>query len=138
MIRNIWTILCRDIITDQESNSVSYLRCIEEGAAAQLPIKIGPVFLGTFWEKEGSTPLAVSFRVTLVSPAQKSRPVLQTQPIVLDRLHHRLHFRLNALHLDEFGSYMLLLDYREKGKWETAARLPLFIREIENAKQVVE
>ena len=32
MIRNVWSVLCRDIITDQESNTVSYIRCIEEGA----------------------------------------------------------------------------------------------------------
>jgi hypothetical protein len=131
MIRNVWTVLCRDIITDQESNSVSYLRCIEEGAAAQLPIQIGPVFLGTLWEKMVNGPASVSFRMALISPAQKHQAILQTRPIVLDQPRHRLHFRLNALRLEEFGNHMLLLDFRQAGKWETAASLPLLIREVE-------
>lgn len=135
MIRNVWTVLCRDIITDQESNSVTYLRCIEEGAAARLPIQIGPVFLGTLWEKTGSDAESVSFRMALVSPTRKSRAVLQTRPITLDRARHRLHFRLNALHLDEYGNHTLVLEYRQKDKWETAARLPLLIRKIEPEKQ---
>jgi len=134
MIRNVWSVLCRDIITDQESNSVTYLRCIEEGAAARLPIQIGPVFLGTLWEKTGKGPETVSFRMALVSPTRKSKALLQTRPITMDRSRHRLHFRLNTLHLEEFGNYMLVLEFRQGENWETAARLPVFIREMEPEK----
>lgn len=138
MIRNVWAVLCRDILTDQESNSVTYLRCIEEGAAARLPIQIGPVFLGTLWEKTGKDPEAVSFRMALVSPSKKGTALLQTRPITVDRPRHRLHFRLNALALDEFGRYTLVLEFRQEdkqgGKWETAARLPVFIRQVEPEK----
>ena len=51
MIRNVWSVLCRDIIIDQESNAVTYIRCIEEGAAANLPVHIGPLYIGTLWEE---------------------------------------------------------------------------------------
>ena len=131
MIRNIWSVLCRDIITDQESNAVSYIRCIEEGAAAKLPAQIGPVFLGTLWEKTGKAPETVSFRVVLESPAQKRRAVLQSRPVVIDRPRQRLQFRLNALQLSEFGIYNLLVECNQGGKWETAARLPVLIRPVE-------
>ena len=131
MIRNVWSVLCRDILTDQESNSVTYVRCIEEGAAYNLPVQIGPVFLGTLWEKIDPEPESIQFRVLLIAPSQKSQAVLQTRPIVLDRPRHRLHFRLNALHLTEFGMYALLVEFSQDEKWLTAARLPVVIHHLE-------
>ena len=131
MIRNIWSVLCRDIITDQESNTVSYIRCIEEGATAKLPARIGPVFLGTLWEKTGTGPETVAFRVLLASPTQKKQAVLQSRPVVIDRPRQRLQFRINALQLTEFGIYTLLVEFNQEEKWETAARLPVLIRPVD-------
>lgn len=131
MIRNVWSVLCRDIITDQETNSVTYVRCLEEGAAAQLPVRIGPVFLGTLWEKTGSQTETVQFRVLLITPGQERQTVLQTQAVVLDRPRQRLHFRINALNLNEFGAYMLVVMFTAAEKWETAAQLPVFIHQIQ-------
>ena len=131
MIRNIWAVFCRDIITDQETNSVTYVRCIEEGAAARLPANIGPLFLGTLWEKSGAEPETAMFRVVLVTPNQKRQPLLQSRPVVIDRPRHRLQFRFNALNLDEFGTYTILVEFNQDDRWETAARLPVLIRPAE-------
>ena len=131
MIRNVWSVLCRDIITDQESNAVTYIRCIEEGAAAKLPVHIGPVFLGTLWEKTDPDPETVTFRVVLVSPDQKRQAILPRRPVILDRPRHRLQFRLSALTLVEFGHYALLVEFKQNARWETAARLPILIRPTE-------
>ncbi len=131
MVRNIWSVLCRDIITDQESNAVSYIRCIEDGAAAKLPARIGPVFLGTLWEKTGTDPEAVAFRVVLESPGQKRQVVLQSRPVLIDRPRQRLHFRLNTLYLTDYGYYVLSVEFSREEKWETAARLPVLIRPVD-------
>ncbi|MFW6216539.1 MAG: hypothetical protein ACOC3Y_01785 [Desulfohalobiaceae bacterium] len=131
MIRNVWTVLCRDIITDQETNAVSYVRCIEEGSASSLPVSIGPVFLGTLWEKQDQEQIRVGFRIILLTPGQERQTVLQTKPLVLDRLRHRLNFRVNSLHLQEFGTYHLSLECLAGRKWVEAARLPVLIRQID-------
>lgn len=131
MIRNVWSVLCRDIITDQESNTVSYIRCIEEGAAASLPVHIGPVFLGTLWEKTGDENETVAFRVVLVSPGRQRQAVLQSRPVVLEQPRHRLQFRLNALKLTEFGLHRILVEFKQNEKWQTAAALPFMVRSTE-------
>lgn len=131
MIRNVWSVLCRDIITDQETNSVTYVRCIEEGSSSVMPVRIGPVFLGTLWEKTGDEAETARFRVMLVSPDKKSLLVLRTRPLVMDRPRHRLHFRVNGLDFTEFGVYMLLLEFSGNGQWKPGARLPILIRELE-------
>lgn len=131
MIRNVWSVLCRDIITDQESNSVSYIRCIEEGTASRLPVHIGPVFLGTLWEKTGEETETVAFRVVLVSPGQQGRAILQSRPVVFERPRHRLQFRFNALKLTEYGLHRLLVEFQQNEKWHAAAALPFLVRQTE-------
>ncbi len=131
MIRNVWSVLCRDIITDQDSNAVSYIRCLEEGAATRLPVQIGPLFLATLWEKTGEQAETVQFQVLLVTPSQSRQTILQTQALVLDRPRQRLHFRINALNLNEFGTYMLVVMFTAAEEWETASQLPVFIHQIQ-------
>jgi hypothetical protein len=131
MIRNVWVVLCRDIITDQESNSVSYLRCIEEGFARELPVKIGPMFLGTLWEKTGEERESIRFRVTLATPDNTVKAVLQTNPVVMDRPRHRLHFRINSVDVTNFGLYQVIFEYNTGTEWIQASRLPVLIRKVE-------
>lgn len=131
MLRNVWAVLCRDIITDQETNSVTYVRCIEEGTAASLPVRIGPVYLGTLWEKAGQKPVNVQFRVSLVTPDNTRQTLVQTKTLVMDRARHRLHFRLKAISIEDFGTYLVLLEGRQDQKWIQAARLPVLIRQVD-------
>jgi len=131
MIRNVWSVLCRDIITDQETNSVTYVRCIEEGAAAEVPIKIGPIFLGTLWEKDSHEQESIRFRVVLEMPDKSLRPVLQTKSMVLERPRHRLHFRINSLEITSFGLHYVLVEHHQEQKWHHAARIPVFIRQAQ-------
>lgn len=130
MISNVWSVLCRDIITDQETNSISYLRCIEEGSAASLPVVIGPLFLGTLWEKTGQEKEAITFRITLQTPDKASQNLMQTKPVFLDRPRHRLNFRINSLNIDSFGTYHVVVEYNQGQEWIQASRLPILIRKV--------
>ena len=132
MINNVWTVLCRDIITDQESNSVTYVRCIEEGTASALPVKIGPVFLGTLWHKEGHEVETAQFRVIKQQPGGKKEPLLQTKHLTFDKPRHRLHFRINTLELVSYGTYYILLEFNcnQSQDWTQAARIPVLISQV--------
>ena len=131
MIRNVWSVLCRDIITDQETNSVTYVRCIEEGAAAEVPVKIGPIFLGTLWEKQGEGEESVQFRVGIVTPDGSARILLQTKTMALNRPRHRLQFRINTLEVVSFGVHYVLVEYSQGEKWKRAVRIPVLIRQVQ-------
>ena len=131
MIRNVWSVLCRDIITDQETNSVTYVRCIEEGAAAEVPVKIGPIFLGTLWEKQGEEEESVQFRVGIVTPDGSARILLQTKTMALNRPRHRLQFRINTLEVVSCGVHYVLVEYSQGEKWKRAVRIPVLIRQVQ-------
>ncbi len=131
MIRNVWSVLCRDIITDQETNSVTYVRCIEEGSATGVPVSIGPIFLGSLWEKEGEKEESFRFRIVLVRPDRTARALLQTNFMVLDRPRHRLNFRINTLDITSFGIHYVVVEYGRDEKWNRAGRIPLLIRQVQ-------
>ncbi len=131
MISNVWSVLCRDIITDQETNSVSYLRCIEEGSAENLPVRIGPLFLGTLWEKTGQEKESIMFRITLKAPDKKNQALMQTKSVYLDRPRHRLNFRISSLNIEVFGTYHVVVEYSQGQEWVQASRLPILIRKVQ-------
>lgn len=128
MVRNVWSILCRDVLVDQESNSVSCIRCLEEGATTSLPVQIGPIYLATLWEKEGDEPEMVTARITLESPGGEQRLLLQTNPLTFARPLQRLQFRIAALPIGEFGRFRVHLECSQGEEWHQAASLPLLVR----------
>lgn len=130
MIRLVWSILCREILTDRETNSVSYIHGIEEGAAAVLPTRIAPVSLGTLWEMDGAEPEPFAARVALGTPSGREISLLQTGALSFTNPRHRLHFRLQGLHLTEFGRHEIRLDYAQGSHWLRAATMPFVLRRL--------
>jgi hypothetical protein len=130
MIRNVWSILCKDILTDQETNAVTYIQSIEEGAAVALPILVSPVSIGTLWEKDSDREEILVARVVLAHPSGVEEQLLQTGELTFSRQHQRLHFKINGLPVAEFGRHEVRVEIRQNGHWQTVSRLPLVVKKI--------
>jgi hypothetical protein len=130
MIRNVWSILCRDILTDQETNSVSYIHCIEEGAALSLPTLLFPVSVGTLWEKNTDKEEPFLARVVFFLPSGIEKQLLQTKPLTISRPRQRLHFKLEGLPITEFGRHEVRVEMERNGQWHIASRLPFVVRKL--------
>jgi hypothetical protein len=130
MIRNIWSILCRDIITDQETNSVSYIHCIEEGAAPTLPTIVTPIYIGTLWEKDSAQEEPFSVRVKIVTPSGIQQPLLQTKQLVFSKQRQRLHFKMERLKISEYGRHEICIELRIEGDWHVVNQLPLIVKKL--------
>jgi hypothetical protein len=130
MIRNIWSILCRDILIDQETNAVSYLQCIEEVGAGVLPMVITQVSIGTLWEKNTDRDEPFLSRVVFVLPSGNMKTLLQTRPLMFNRPRQRLHFKLEGLPITEFGHHDVRVEIHSNGNWQTVACLPLVVKNM--------
>lgn len=134
MIRLIWSVLCREILTDRETNSVSYIHAIEEGAAAALPTRIAPISLGTLWEMDTPGPEPFIARVVLGSPSGQDVGLLQTGMLSFTNSRHRLHFRLQGLPMTEYGRHEIRLDFSQANQpadtWQRAATMPFTLRRL--------
>ncbi len=130
MIRLIWSVLCREILTDRETNSVSYIHSIEEGAASVLPTRIAPISLGTLWEMDTPGPEPFAARVVLGSPTGQDLGLLQTGQLSFTNPRHRLHFRLQGLPLAEYGRHEIRLEFAQDAQWQRAATMPFILRRL--------
>ncbi|GAB6060728.1 hypothetical protein [Desulfonatronum parangueonense] len=134
MIRLIWSVLCREILTDRETNSVSYIHSIEEGAATVLPTRIAPISLGTLWEMDTPGPEPFAARVILKNPAGQEVGLLQTGQLSFTNPRHRLHFRLQGLPMTAFGRHEIRLEFSQgslqDNKWQCAAIMPFVLRRL--------
>lgn len=130
MIRLVWSILCREILTDRETNSVSYIHSIEEGAAMALPTRISPVSLGTLWEMDGAGPQPLTARIVLGIPSGREIILLQTGALAFTNPRHRLHFRLQGLPMTEFGRHEIRLEHAQDDLWLRVATMPFVLRRL--------
>lgn len=134
MIRLIWSVLCREILTDRETNSVSYIHSIEEGAAVALPTRIAPVSLGTLWEMDSPGPEPFMARVILGAPSGQAIVLLQTGTLSFTNPRHRLHFRLQGMPMSDFGRHEIRLEFSQipppENIWQRAATMPFTLRRL--------
>lgn len=130
MIRNVWSILCKDILTDQETNSVSYIQGIEEGAVETLPTQIFPISIGTLWEKDTEEKESFTARVVFAKPSGAEQPLLQTKELFFTRPRQRLHFKIAGLPVTEFGRHEVRVELKVDGQWQTASRLPFMVKKM--------
>lgn len=130
MIRNVWSVLCKDILTDQETNSVTFIQCIEEGAVATLPTQTFPICIGTLWENDTEEKVPFAARVVFVRPSGTVLPLLQTKEVVFSRPRQRLVFKLAGLPVTEFGRHEVRVEIKQDDEWQTASRLPFMVRKL--------
>ncbi len=125
MISHIWTVLCERISIDRETNLVSYLTCIEEITAAQLPAIHPLLSLGTLWQSDAPGRDVLKFKVVLVSPTGEEKDLIQSEDYVLEREKHRANINLFGIGFALAGTHHFKLMYRQDGEWRTAADIPL-------------
>lgn len=132
-MRNVWSILCREVLTDQETNSVSYFHCIEEGIATILPTMIHPVTIGTLWEKTADVEEIFAARVVFKTPSGGEKRLIETKPFAITNLRQRLHFKIDALSIVEYGRHEFLVEFLANGEWRMASCLPFLIKQPQNS-----
>jgi len=130
MIHNVWSILCREVLTDQETNSMNYIHCIEESSTSVVPSLMFPINVGTLWEKDTTTEELFMVRIVLVYPSGIQKPLLQTKAIPFTEMRQRINFKLNELQIEEFGRHELRVEIESNENWHIVSRLPLVLKKL--------
>ncbi|MCK9594217.1 MAG: hypothetical protein PHH68_01030 [Candidatus Omnitrophica bacterium] len=127
MIKNIWTVLASNIITDKETNMVSYVNCIEIVITKGLPAKMPTIGIGTLWEKETDQDNSLMVKITLISPSGKIKDVFKTDSIPLPVRRHRLNIIAGNLVAEEEGEYKIRVEVMGLDKWIIANEVPFVV-----------
>lgn len=124
-----WALICRRVITDQDTNSVSYIDLVEGLTAAQLPLPLPPIMLATLWRRESHKDV-LQMRVRVESPKQKNLgsfdiPAEQFPPHIR---RQRVNISLEGLPIEEAGDYWIIIDHKTGDDWGEVYRIPLEVQ----------
>ena len=130
MANLIWAIICQRIITDRDSNSVSYIDALEGVGLLRFPSPLPPVTVGTLWQRTADND-SVAMRVRVLGPNgdvlhTEDGPVVQFGPGIR---RYRVNMQVFGAEASEPGTYQVSLDQKQAGKWVELSRFPLEVQE---------
>lgn len=139
MIRHVWTIYCRELLIDQETNNASLIHTLEqlnftvEGDEPDLTevnvIPFDSTLVSAWVRRAWDTPAQSQMRVQFVGP-DGSDLLGGLTPIPLDlREHRRLRTisNLKAIGIKGSGIYEWVIERDEEGEWVEEARIPVHV-----------
>jgi hypothetical protein len=129
MIRNVWSVMCSIVLSDKETGSVSYIRCVEYGGSPVIPAVFPMLVVGTMWEKvDNDRSENMSVRIVFVTPSKVEATVFLVDDVEVNLPLQKMNFHLPGVQTVEFGRHELRVEYKQPGTvWLTAATLPLYI-----------
>lgn len=128
-----WLLTCQRIITDRETNFVSYVDAVEGVAVPQLPHPMPPFMVATLWDREHHGESIVA-RVRIMDP--DGELVTSLGPIELqhnEALRHRANVSVFLSRITKVGTYTVAVDQNVNSKWREERTVPLDVELQANA-----
>jgi hypothetical protein len=132
MIKHIWSIICSNVITDDDSKNISLINVLEQLKILAPPAKGGilPIQLElvSFWVRENPEVAVIgNSRISFLSPSGK---VLASKEIPIglnekERIRNRLVYK--GLPLEEPGTHIFRIEVQSDGEWIEVSSIPLFV-----------
>lgn len=129
MIAHVWSVLCRKVSIDRETNNVSLFDVLEQIQVYEWagPAGIaGPFELASLWYRP-DVPSRGEARVTLRSPSGRLLHEA-TQEIDLREFRRvRVRYLIPGMHIEGSGTYSFIVEGRQQNAedWFAAASIPL-------------
>ena len=124
MIKHIWSLICQNIIVDRNTNSISYINCLEELTVPPLPVDFS-LSLGIFTHID---PIEVfKIRIRLKKPDGTIKELIVTEDYKLKTKKNRINFIL-GITFDSSGEYHFLIDIKTDNVWESFNEIPLEVK----------
>jgi hypothetical protein len=130
MAKLLWGVLCLRIITDQETNNISYIDAVEAIRAPHFPFQLPVMTLGLLWRREEpNEELRIRFQPTLSGGGQSD--LLELPNYIMDKDNLRTNIRFGGHEATQAGSMDLKVEQLVSGEWLEAYNLSIPITQIE-------
>lgn len=140
MMRHVWTVYCRQVITDKDTGTVSALQLldgVQVSVQSNLPssdritIQMDSVLMTVWARRIWDTPVVSRMRVRMMAPDgdELSRNISEVD--LRDTTMHRLMGRSNVFVVKGSGMYEWVIEREasddEMGSWIEQARIPISV-----------
>lgn len=130
----IWAVICQQIITDRETNAVSYINALEAIALGRFPTQLPPLYVATLWQKTAEND-KVEMRIKVYAP-DGSTVHTEDGPIAKFGKEFR-RYRVNMLVVGASapkpGVYQYAVEQKQGGAWREVAKYPLEVLQVDLA-----
>jgi hypothetical protein len=125
-----WALTCNRVITDGETNSVSYIDALEAFAVSSFPIPFPPICVATLWRRKSSRDI-LHPRLRIENPSGKTIQTFEpSTPTPLSKQRHRLNVILGGAPIESPGEYHIVIEQRVGKSWRVAQTLPIDISQL--------
>lgn len=134
MLRNIWSILCENIIQDSISNKESYIFAIENGEFNEYPAKMPNFCLATFWEKTVDYEINYKLRLSLTDYYyEKIADILETDEVTVKKKRSHFNFvNLGGYNIPNPGEYYINIESSvNDNDWYLSVIIPVSFRKTQ-------
>jgi hypothetical protein len=134
MATHVWSVLCRRVLTDNETNSVSYIDVVEELASHSYPSRLTSLVLATYWIKETEND-TIDYRVRLLDPSENQIAVKETPAIPFGPEHnrYRVNLAIAGIEIPAPGHYHFTVERKIGSKWMELSRIPIDFLQVDRA-----
>ena len=134
MIKHIWTVICSQVVIDQDTNNISLFNILEEVGIPQEVVKennIIPIVLEivSLWVRSDlAEPSKGSARISLIAPDGELLKTVESEVDLTD--HERLRARgcFQGLPFKGEGVYDFKVSLKNNHDWAEVATIPVKIR----------
>lgn len=131
MAKLLYGLTVQRILTDSETNSVSYIEVVDGFNVPALPVPLPPFLVGTAWEPmEGEIDLQV--RISFMGPDNKviAGPLEVPVQHFQGRNRHRVNVNFTGVPVAIAGEYFVSIEQKRGGNWNEEERLKLVINYV--------
>lgn len=124
MAKLIWGVLCLRLITDQETNNISYIDAVEAIHAPQFPFRLPVMTLGLLWRREEPNE-ELRIRFQSIPPGGVASEVLELPSYIIDKDNLRVNIRFGVSDVTQSGNLDLNVEQIVNGNWLNVYKLSI-------------
>lgn len=128
-----WSLTCRDIVVDKNSNNISYRDAIEELTAQDLPTALPPLLIVAMLWRRDDLDTPERFETRIVIRDDEGNQIGLSDPTPVDLSNHarfRAHIQNPLINIQEPGTLWFVIEKRDNSDWEEVTQLPIEIKTV--------
>ena len=120
-----WVVTCQRVLTDQQTNFVSYVDAVEGMSVPELPGPMPPFTVGTLWDRE-TVGEAIEMRVRIMDPDRTE--IARLGPATLyhaEAARHRANVNVFLSRIEKPGYYTVVIEQLAGEEWQMRGAVPI-------------
>jgi len=129
MARLLWALTCQRVITDRDTNLVSYIDGFEQFGVPKLPFPFPPFYVATLWERE-SPHDTLSMRIRVLAPNNKAFQTFEPKgALKFPFPRHRVNVLLGGrVAVQQEGRFRIILEQKKGNQWRKEKSLQIDVK----------